>query len=133
MRSFLEHAGFYWRFINNFSKITHPLCKLLEKECKFYFDESCQKAFGELKEKLVFAPIIISPDWSKQFEVMCDPSGVVLGVVFGKTRDKILNPIYYTSNTLNEAQKNYTITEQELLAVVFAFKNFAPICLARNL
>ena len=63
-RSFLGHAGFYRRFIKDFSKIAHPLCKLLEKECKFYFDESYLKAFGELKEYLVSVSIIISPDWS---------------------------------------------------------------------
>ena len=50
VRSFLGHAGFYRRFIKDFSKTAHPLCKLLEKECKFCFDESCLKAFGELKE-----------------------------------------------------------------------------------
>ena len=55
VRSFLGHAGFYRRFIKDFSKIAHPLCKLLEKECKFCFDESCLKAFGEVKEKLVSA------------------------------------------------------------------------------
>ena len=57
------------------------------------------------------APIIISPDWSKPFEVMCDASGVVLGVVLGQIRDKILHPIYYVSKALKEAQKNYTVTE----------------------
>ena len=84
-------------------KISHPLCKLHEKECKFYFDKSCLKAFGELKEKLVCAPLIISPDWSKPFEVMCDASGVAFGVVLGKRRDKILHPINYDSKTLDEA------------------------------
>ena len=76
-----------------FTKIAHPLWKFLEKECVFYFDESCLKAFGELKEKLVSAPIIISPDRSKPFEVMCDASGVALGLVLGQRRDKILDPI----------------------------------------
>ena len=66
-----------------FFKISHLLCKLIKKECKFYFDESCLKAFGELKEKLVSAPIIISPDWSESFEVMCIASGMALGVVLG--------------------------------------------------
>ena len=93
LRSFLGHAGFYRWFIKDFTKIALPLCKLLEKECKFHVDESCLKAFGELKEKLVSAPIIISPDWSKQFEVMCDASGAPLGVVLGQRRDKILHPI----------------------------------------
>ena len=64
----------------------HTLCKLLEKECKFYFDESCLKSFGELKEKLVSAPIIISLDWNSPFEVMCDASGVTLGVVLGQKK-----------------------------------------------
>ena len=45
-----------------FSNIAHPLCKFLQKECKLHLDESCMKAFAELKEKLVFAPIIISPE-----------------------------------------------------------------------
>ena len=49
VRSFLGHVGFYRIFIKEFSKIAHPLYKLLEKDCKFYFDESCLKAFGELK------------------------------------------------------------------------------------
>ena len=81
-------------------------------------------AFGELKEELVSAPIIISPDWNSPFEVMCNASGVALGVVLRQRRNKILHPIYYASKALNEAQKNYTVTEQELLAVVFAFEKF---------
>ena len=60
-RSFLGHAGFYRRFIKDFSKISHHLCKLLKKECNSNFDESFLQVFGELKEKLVSAPIIISP------------------------------------------------------------------------
>ena len=71
----------------------------------FHFDESYLKAFCELKEKLVSTPLIISLDWSKPFEVMCDGSGVTLGVVLGQRRDKVLHPIYYAWNTLNEAQR----------------------------
>ena len=70
------------------------------------------------------APIIISPDWSKPFEVMCDASGVELGVVLGQRRDKILHRIYYGSKDLNASQKNNTVTEQELFALVFAFEKF---------
>ena len=64
---------------------------------------------------------------------MRDSSGVALVVVFGQRRDKILHPIYFSSETVNEAQKNHTMTEQDLLAVVFAIKNFAPIFLAQEL
>ena len=70
------------------------------------------------------AAIIISPDWNSPFEVMCDASGVALGVVLGHRKNKILHPIYFASKALNEPQKNYTVTEQELLAVVFAFEKF---------
>ena len=124
VRSFLGHAGFYRRFIKDFSKISHPLCKLLEKDCKFCFDESCLKQFSELKEILVSAPIIISPDWNSPFEVMCDASGVALGVVLGQRRNKILHPIYKAGKSLNKAQKNYTVTDQELFAIVLAFEKF---------
>ena len=97
---------------------------MLEKECKLYFDESCLKAFGELKEKLVSTPIIILLNWSKPFKVMCNASRVALGVAFGQRREKILHPIYYSSKSLNEGKKNYTVNEQELLALVFAFEKF---------
>ena len=75
-----------------FHKIPHPLCKLLEKDCKYYFDEFCLKTFGELKEKLVSAPIIISLDWNIPFKVMCDASGVALGVVLEKKGTKSFTP-----------------------------------------
>ena len=61
-RSFLGHAGFYRRFIIDFSKIARPLCRLLEKDTKFYFDESCQKAFEEIKSRLVEVPTMAKPD-----------------------------------------------------------------------
>ena len=96
----------------------------LRRNVKFYYDESCMKTFGELKETLVSAPVIISTNWSKPFEVKCDPSGVALGVVLGQRRDKILHPIYYASKSLNEVQKNYIVIKQDLLAVVFDFKKF---------
>ena len=58
--------------------MAHPFCKLLQKECTFYFDETCLEVFGELKRKLVSTTIIISPDWIDTFEVMCDTSGLHL-------------------------------------------------------
>nr|ABI34335.1 Integrase core domain containing protein [Solanum demissum] len=104
--------GFYRRFIKDFSKIAHPLCKLPGKECRFVFDDATLRAFAELKEKLASVPIIISPDWGQPFKVICDASGVALGVVLGQ------------SKALNVAQKNYTVTEHELLTVVLAFEKF---------
>jgi hypothetical protein len=72
VRSFLVHAGFYWRFIKDFSHIPRPLTSLLAKETPFNFDEDCLIAFYTLKKALVPAPIIQPPDWNLPFEIMCD-------------------------------------------------------------
>ncbi|PIN04694.1 DNA-directed DNA polymerase [Handroanthus impetiginosus] len=121
---FLGHAGFYRRFIKDFSKISKPLCNLLEKDVSFKFDDACLDAFNDLKGRLIFAPIITVPDWSFPFELMCDASDFAIGAVLGQQKDKIFRSIYYASKTLNDAQLNYTTTEKELLAVVFAFDKF---------
>nr|XP_009799831.1 PREDICTED: uncharacterized protein LOC104245836 [Nicotiana sylvestris] len=124
VRSFLRHAGFYQRFIKDFSKIATSLCKLLEKDVTFNFDDACLKEFKELKKKLVTAPIIVAPDLSFPFELMCDVSDLGIGAVLGQRTDKVFYSIYYASKTLDDAQLNYTTTEKELLAVVWAFKKF---------
>ena len=67
IRSFLGHAGFYRRFIKDFSKIARPLSNLLNKDVVFKFDEECLDAFQTLKEKLVSALIMVAPNWSKEF------------------------------------------------------------------
>ena len=59
--SFLGHAGFYKRFIKDFSMIAKPICKMLEKNAKFDFDDACKSAFDEIKARLVIAPIIATP------------------------------------------------------------------------
>ncbi|KAM2933093.1 hypothetical protein FF1_041090 [Malus domestica] len=124
VRSFLGHAGFYRRFIKDFSKIAQPLCRLLQKEVAFEFTKECTASFNQLKELLTTAPIIIPPDWSLPFELMCDASDYALGAVLGQRKDKKPHVIYYASQTLNDAQLNYSTTEKELLAVVFALDKF---------
>ncbi|CAN6552289.1 unnamed protein product [Malus baccata var. baccata] len=124
VRSFLGHAGFYRRFIKDFSRISTPLCRLLQKDVTFDFNEECEKAFKHLKEMLTSAPIIRPPDWSISFELMCDASDYALGAVLGQRKDKQPHVIYYASRTLNDAQLNYSTTEKELLAVVFALDKF---------
>ncbi|XP_049371079.1 uncharacterized protein LOC125836027 [Solanum verrucosum] len=81
-----------------------PPILVKEKVVKFNFDDACMVAFKCLKEKLISTPVIISPDWSAPFEVMCDASGTASGVVLGQKRNKLFHPIYYASNTLNGAQ-----------------------------
>ncbi|CAN6566576.1 unnamed protein product [Malus baccata var. baccata] len=124
VRSFLGHAGFYRRFIKDFSKIAQPLCRLLQKEVAFEFTKECTASFNQLKELLTTASIIVPPDWSLPFELMCDASDYALGAVLGQRKEKKPHVIYYASWTLNDAQLNYSTTEKELLAVVFALDKF---------
>ena len=82
------------------------------------------QAFETLKKELTKAPIMVAPDWNLPFELMCDASDMAIGAVLGQKKDKHFQPIYYASRTLFETQQNYTTTKKELLAVIFAFKNF---------
>ncbi|GKD05130.1 reverse transcriptase domain-containing protein, partial [Tanacetum coccineum] len=119
VRSFLGHAGFYRRFIQDFSKIARPMTHLLEKETPFFFSEECIESFNTLKRKLTEAPILIAPDWDLPFELMCDASDFAIGAVLGQRKNKHFQPIHYASKTMSEAQAHYTTTEKELLAVVY--------------
>ena len=121
IQSFLGHAGFYRRFIKYFSKISKPLCQLLEQNREFKFDEACFKAFENLKKALISTLIIIAPNWDKPFELMCDASDFAVGVVLSQRQGNFFHSIYYASKTLVDAQVNYNTTEKELLVVVFAF------------
>ncbi|GJV70860.1 reverse transcriptase domain-containing protein [Tanacetum coccineum] len=124
VRSFLGHAGFYRRFIQDFSKIARPMTHLLEKETPFFFSKECIESFNTLKRKLTEAPILIAPDWDLPFELMCDASDFAIGAVLGQRKNKHFQPIHYASKTMTEAQAHYTTTEKELLAVVYAFEKF---------
>ncbi|GJY61867.1 reverse transcriptase domain-containing protein [Tanacetum coccineum] len=106
IRSFLGHAGFYRRFIQDFSKIAWPMTHLLEKDTPFIFSKECVESFNILKKKLTEAPILVAPDWDLPFEIMCDASDL--------------------RKTMTDAQAHYTTTEKELLAVVYAFEKFRP-------
>uniref|UniRef100_A0A2N9EYS5 RNA-directed DNA polymerase n=1 Tax=Fagus sylvatica TaxID=28930 RepID=A0A2N9EYS5_FAGSY len=94
------------------------------EDAPFIWTEACQEAFAKLIDKLTSAPIMRSPDWSLPFELMCDASDYAIGAVLGQRKDKKPYVIYYASRTLNCAQMNYTTTEKELLAIVFALDKF---------
>nr|GEX17050.1 reverse transcriptase domain-containing protein [Tanacetum cinerariifolium] len=104
IRSFLGHAGFYRRFIKDFSKIARPMTRLLEKDTSFIFSQECVDAFQTLKRKLTEALILIAPDWDMPFELMCDASDFAIREVLGQHQDKKFRPIYYASKTMTEAE-----------------------------
>nr|GEX65946.1 reverse transcriptase domain-containing protein [Tanacetum cinerariifolium] len=103
IRSFLGHAGFYRRFIKDFSKIARPITRLLEKDSPFIFSQECVDAFQTLKRMLTETPILIALDWDMPFELMCDASDFAIGAVLGQRRDKHFRPIHYARKTMTEA------------------------------
>nr|GFB94494.1 reverse transcriptase domain-containing protein [Tanacetum cinerariifolium] len=94
IRSFLGHAGFYRRFIKDFSKISRPMTRLLEKNSPFIFSNECIQAFRNLKDKLTEASILIAPNWDQPFELMCDASDFAVGAVLGQRIEKHFRPIH---------------------------------------
>nr|GEU56673.1 reverse transcriptase domain-containing protein [Tanacetum cinerariifolium] len=94
-----------------------------EKRPICFFDD-CIQAFRILKEKLTKAQILIAPNWDKPFELMCDASDFAVRAVLGQRIEKHFRPIHYASKTMTDAESNYTTTEKEMLAVVYAFEKF---------
>ena len=124
IRLCLSNAGFYMRFIRDFSAIACPLCNFLAKDVPFAWSQDCADTFDKLKTMLVSPPIMRSPNWELPFEIMCDASDYAIGAVLGQREDKKAFVIYYASKTLDSTQSNYTTTEKEFLAVIFALEKF---------
>nr|GEU33634.1 reverse transcriptase domain-containing protein [Tanacetum cinerariifolium] len=101
-----------------------PMTPLIEKNTPFVFSDYCVQAFQTLKEKLTEAPILIAPNWDQPFELMCDASDFTVEAVLVERIKKHFRPIHYASKTMTEAESNYTTTEKEMLAVVYAFEKF---------
>nr|GFB67739.1 reverse transcriptase domain-containing protein [Tanacetum cinerariifolium] len=110
--------------VDDFSKISRPMTHLLEKNTPFIFSEDCIKAFQTLKKKLTEAPILIAPNWDLPVELMCDASDFAIGAVLRQRHEKHFKPIHYVSKMIKDAKSNYTMTEKEMLAVVYAFEKF---------
>ena len=106
------------------AKFLDPYVIYLLRMYLFIFDDSCLVAFEKLKQLLTSSPIIQPPNWSLPFELMCDASDYAIGAALGQRVDRIPHVIYYASMTLNDAQLNYSTTEKEMLAVVFALEKF---------
>jgi hypothetical protein len=99
IHNFLGHAGFYRRFIQNFSQIARPLTHLLAKDAPLVFMEECLQSFHTLKEALISAPVIQPLDWHLPFEIMCDASDYAVGAVLSQSKDKKHYAISYASKT----------------------------------
>jgi hypothetical protein len=118
IRSFLGMAGYYRRFIENFSNIASLMTELLKNNTKFEWLEACEKSFQELKKRLTTAPVLTLPDIKKDFVVYCDASKQGLGCVLMQ-EGKV---VAYASRQLKKHEENYPTHDLELAAVVHALK-----------
>jgi hypothetical protein len=120
VRSFLGLAGYYRRFILNFSKIAKPITELLKKGNKYLWSEACDEAFNHLKELLMTSSVIAQPDTTKPFDIYCDASGTGLGGVLLQEGWVIS----YSSRQLRRHEEHYPIHDLELAAVVMALRTW---------
>jgi hypothetical protein len=118
IRSFLGLAGYYRRFILDFSRIAKPMTELLKKGVKYEWSQKCEDAFHALRQHLTTAPVLAQPDNTKSFEVYCDASGTGLGCVLMQDN----RVIAYASRALRPHEQNYPTHDLELAAIVHALK-----------
>ncbi|KAJ4431151.1 hypothetical protein ANN_19746 [Periplaneta americana] len=129
VKSFLGLAGYYRKCIVNFSEISKSLNDLLKKGKSWQWSEEEEKSFQRLKRALSEAPVLQFPDFTKPFVLTTDASNVAIGAILSQGiigKDK---PIAYASRTLNGAELNYSTTDKELLAIIWACKHFRPYLL----
>jgi hypothetical protein len=123
LKRFLGLAVYYRRFIKDFSSIAAPLHLLLKKDQKWEWTEEQTCSFDKVKEKLISAPLLVHPDYTKPFYLYTDASNYGLGAVLSQKDDgDHEHPIIYLSRSLTPAESNYTATELECLAIVWAIK-----------
>lgn len=127
VKRFLGLCSWYRRFVKDFSTVVAPLNNLLKgkkKNQKIEWTEGASTAFQSIKEALVSAPILASPDFAKPFVIQADASNVGVGAVLTQMVDEKECVVAYASRTLTQSERKFTVTEKELLAVVFALEKF---------
>ncbi|GFV67261.1 retrovirus-related Pol polyprotein from transposon 17.6 [Trichonephila clavipes] len=117
---FLGIAGWYKKFIPHFVDICEPLYRLKKKGAKFNWSTEAQNYFDKIKRALTEAPVLQLPKFTEEFNLFTDASGVGIGAVLNQNH----RPIAFASRTLNKAERNYTVTEYECLAVIWALNKF---------
>ena len=127
LRAFLGFVGYYRVFIPDFSSVASPLTQLFKKGVQWNWSTECQEAFEYLRKCLISRPILEYPDYDKKFLIATDASGYGMGAVLMQEHDGIEKPIAYASKLLTKAEKNYSVTEKEGLAVVWALKKFKTL------
>jgi len=125
IQQFLGLTSYYHRFIKQFAKITHPLHALTCNSTKFVWTEECQIAFDDLKEQLVTAPALAYPNFDKNFILETDANIKGIRVVLSQQQEEgQVHPVAFASRALSQQERNYSVTDLETLAVVWAVNHF---------
>jgi len=125
LRRFLGLAVWYRRFVENYASITRALADLLRKNHLFEWTEDADQAFNQLKDSLTSSPVLHTPNFSKQFILLCDASLHGVGCVLAQVDEEGTElPIAYMSKKLSKAQQNYSVIELECLAVIREINKF---------
>lgn len=124
VKSFLGLANFYRIFVRGYSNIARPLNGLLCKGVEFTWDEQCEKAFQQLKQGLMQSPILATADFDLPFILYTDASKYALGGILGQVQDNKSRVVAYASRTLNKHELNYSVSEKEALAIVWAVNHW---------
>ena len=124
LRTFMGLANYYRRFVKGFAHIASPLNALTKKGVKFAWTQDCAAAFDKLKRALVSAPILAYPDFKEEFLLFVDASSTGIGFTLAQKQNNTEVVIVYNGRGLNEAEKNYSTTEREALALVEGIKKF---------
>lgn len=132
IKMFCGLASYYRRFIPKFSHVAKPLYNLVKKEVTFKWEDEQERAFQTLKNVLTSEQILQYPDFSKLFLLTTDASQLALGAILSQGELGKDKPVAYASRTLNKAEQNYSTTEREMLAIVWAVKHFRPYLLGRH-
>ncbi|CAM5080714.1 unnamed protein product [Eretmochelys imbricata] len=135
VQSFLGLAGYYRRFVPHYSQIAAPLTDLTKKKQPnaVQWTGKCQKAFNKLKATLMSDPVLRAPDFDKPFLVTTDASERGVGaVLMQKGPDQEFHPVVFLSKKLSERESNWSVTEKECYAIVYALEKLRPYVWGRR-
>ena len=125
IRKFLGAAGYFRKFVRNFSEITTPLTDLLRKGEKFAWNSKCQKAFDQIKAIFISKPVLKTPDFDNPFILSIDASDRGIGAILEqRDSDGVKHPVAYFSKKLTKCQSKYSTIEEEALALIISLQHF---------
>ena len=129
VRRFLGMIGYYRPFIMNFAAKAYPITNLLKQENKFEWKKEQQESFEMLKKYLMKDPVLVYPDFTKEFYLACDASSTGLGAVLLQKHKCRMRVISYASRVLNPTEQRYSVTEKECLGVVWGLRKYRHLIL----